>query len=574
MLSTIDNRSSTLDQRLSTPITTLHNSYLISEGHIYGIPVEIKVDKHKEAVYICCWLDYHAARNHDVAVRLVASSHILSCRPAAYLWKSGIVNKQIISVFIGQSNFDTKGSYRLYRNQSRLPLDDCETVEDVLQLAFEQRENFLHLAVEQRQNLHPNQNAALWTYIFRLISKGQKQKVVSKDDVAQLELLISDILEVTLDSLPRMRSKDLTTIILQLAKIAKRVSSKHYKRLSASELAFKNILFDKEPNVQPSIFDPLAEAANQNLVNFEPRELSNIAYAYSLLGYNPRIDDNTTLLENIADVSLDCIQQFNAQNISNMMWAYTKLHVSHGPLFHSVGDAIVMKDYLTKFKPQAIANVVWAFAATNVQHPALFKKVANEIVAMDDWKSFNSQALSNIAWAYTVSNIDTAPLFSSAFRQELLDRQNNFIDQNLRQLYQWHLWQTKEKSDYGLPDFLCEQCKQTFSSSDTTSSALQKDVVAELKSIGLNPVEEYLTESGYSIDALVEINGTKVGIEVDGPSHFIGRKPNGRTLLKRRQVESIDKISLVSVPYWEWGKLGKDRDKKQKYLQPLLKMTA
>ena len=45
---------------------------------------------------------------------------------------------------------------------------------------------------------------------------------------------------------------------------------------------------------------------------------------------------------------------------------------------------------------------------------------------------------------------------------------------------------------------LYDRCKQAFSSSDTTSSALQKDVVSELKSIeiGLNPVEEYLTESG------------------------------------------------------------------------------
>ena len=173
-----------------------------------------------------------------------------------------------------------------------------------------------------------------------------------------------------------------------------------------------------------------------------------------------------------------------------------------------------------------------------------------------------------------MSNIDTTALFSSAFRQELLNRQNEFIVSELSQLYQWHLWQTKEKSNDGLHESLQDRCKETFSSSHTTSSALQRDVVAELKSVGFNPVEEYLTESGYSIDALVEINSKKVGVEVDGPSHFIGRQPNGPTALKRRQVESIDKISLVSVPYWEWGNLGKDRDKKQKYLLSLLKLTA
>jgi hypothetical protein len=68
----------------------------------------------------------------------------------------------------------------------------------------------------------------------------------------------------------------------------------------------------------------------------------------------------------------------------------------------------------------------------------------------------------------------------------------------------------------------------------------------------------------------VEVKGTKVGVEVDGPSHFVGRKATGRTLLKRRQVTSLDEIAVVSVPYWDWDKLGKDREKKQEYLRTLL----
>ena len=55
------------------------------------------------------------------------------------------------------------------------------------------------------------------------------------------------------------------------------------------------------------------------------------------------------------------------------------------------------------------------------------------------------------------------------------------------------------------------------------------------------------------IDALVEAKGTEVGTEVDGPSHFVGRKATGRTLLKRRQVTSLDEIAVVSVPYWGLG---------------------
>jgi hypothetical protein len=101
-------------------------------------------------------------------------------------------------------------------------------------------------------------------------------------------------------------------------------------------------------------------------------------------------------------------------------------------------------------------------------------------------------------------------------------------------------------------------------------SRFQDDVVSVLSSIGLRPEEEVLTASGYRLDALVEVNGMKVGIEVDGPSHFIIREPTGSTILKRRQVKKLDDIQIISVPYWDWDKLGKDRVKKQQYLRSKL----
>jgi hypothetical protein len=37
-------------------------------------------------------------------------------------------------------------------------------------------------------------------------------------------------------------------------------------------------------------------------------------------------------------------------------------------------------------------------------------------------------------------------------------------------------------------------------------------------------------------------------------------------------VPSINGIELVSIPYWEWDKLWKDKAKKQEYLRELLNM--
>ena len=83
----------------------------------------------------------------------------------------------------------------------------------------------------------------------------------------------------------------------------------------------------------------------------------------------------------------------------------------------------------------------------------------------------------------------------------------------------------------------------------------------------MRPEEEVLTTNGYHLDALVEVNGKRVCIEVDGPSYFVGRQPTGNTLLKRRRVNGLGKNRIISVPHWEWNELGKDCGKKQEYLR-------
>ena len=54
-------------------------------------------------------------------------------------------------------------------------------------------------------------------------------------------------------------------------------------------------------------------------------------------------------------------------------------------------------------------------------------------------------------------------------------------------------------------------------------------------------------------------------MEVDGPSHFFGRTPAGRTVLKRRQLRAAG-WALLPVPYWEWDAL-RGKAAKQKYLR-------
>ena len=87
---------------------------------------------------------------------------------------------------------------------------------------------------------------------------------------------------------------------------------------------------------------------------------------------------------------------------------------------------------------------------------------------------------------------------------------------------------------------------------------LEKSVGRALSRLELSPTAEHGLAEGYSVDfALVD---ERIAIEVDGPSHFArsgdgaGRRPTGKTVLKRRQLAALG-WRLLEVPFWEWNPL-------------------
>ncbi|KAL7453237.1 hypothetical protein ACHAWC_006903 [Mediolabrus comicus] len=357
----------------------------------------------------------------------------------------------------------------------------------------------------------------------------------------------------------------------------------------------------------PRLFEKMAHHIIRldHLRDFDPQALSNTVWAYATAG-----DSHPILFEKIANhiVGLKSLDRFtHPQDVSNTAWAYATAGVSHPKLFEKMANHIVQLDHLIKFKPQELSNTVWAYATAQVSHLTMFQQVAKAAIQREEdfisqhvanilWsyatmgiydkqlfssfvptaakliESYNNQELANIAWAYAVADVDAPTLFNDRFINKCLEKEDGFSIENVCQLHQWHLWQTKEKSRNGLSEELQDICYKAFVSEEPNPSKFQDDVVSQLSSIGLDPKEEVLLGSGYRLDVLVEVNGKTIVVEVDGPSHFISRSksPLAKTILKRRQVLSIDGIELVSVPYWEWDKLGTDKGKKQDYLRRLL----
>ena len=155
----------------------------------------------------------------------------------------------------------------------------------------------------------------------------------------------------------------------------------------------------------------------------------------------------------------------------------------------------------------------------------------------------------------------------------------------MRQLHQFQLWCIEQTGATCVwcPEDLIQRCRQVFVSTEAKPSHLQNNVVAALGDLqDVNRVEvEVSTKSGYSLDAVVVYRGNRVGVEVDGPSHFVGQSqsPNGNTISKHRQVCALENLKLVSVPYWEWDAIEKEgsskerKENKEQYLQNLLDET-
>jgi hypothetical protein len=263
------------------------------------------------------------------------------------------------------------------------------------------------------------------------------------------------------------------------------------------------------------------------------------------------------------------VREFNPQNLAQSVWAYATTGHAAPTLLDAIAAEAAPR--VREFNPQNLANTSWAYATAGHAAPALLDAIAAEAVRRVP--EFNAQDLTNTAWAYAVANhpTDGSGLFGEQFARSCEEVAAELTHKNLSQLHQWALWHAGERgrSDCLPSDALLERCRAACCSNVGRPSRMQRDVGVALASLGLQPEEEVVLHEGYSLDFVVEWCGDRVGVEVDGPSHFKGREPNSATLLKRRQLRCLG-WRLVSVSYWEWDEVVASSQRANEYLESLL----
>ena len=319
---------------------------------------------------------------------------------------------------------------------------------------------------------------------------------------------------------------------------------------------------------------------------FKPQNVGNVLWALATMGAKAV----RGMLEAMQRRATATAAVFNPQDLSNVLWALATMAV---PVHRVLLEAMQRRGVATaaEFKAQHLSNVFWALATTGeTADRELLEAMQRRAMALAG--ELRAQHCCSMLWALAlmgeVGNGFAHALIDLLATRVLIECPDSFNHWNHAQLHQF-LLTCELDMDSGasfsssvarVKQELGKVCFQAFTQQGATDSWLQRDVAAELKQAGpeVEMEEEYRdAKSGYSIDVLVRRRSPsgihETAVEVDGPSHFLkdGRRPDGSTLLKRKQLGQLG-YTVVSVPFWEWDVLRDrgDGEAKRCYLQEKL----
>lgn len=249
------------------------------------------------------------------------------------------------------------------------------------------------------------------------------------------------------------------------------------------------------------------------------------------------------------------------------VYASTGFHAPH--LFDGIAAAAPSRMADGSCSPSDVTNLAWSFAHCVHPAPRLFRDIASSTVSRLEMQArahspaardFRPAQLSTLMWAYAAADEPAPALFASDAFVAFIERataEGGWSEGDLHRLHQYQLWCDERAFHAGdaspLPTALRARCAGAFGEAPPTVSLFQKQVGDTLGQLGLESEHEVRSSSGYSLDLVVSYNGLRVGVEADGPSHFLGdsERPTGATVLKRRQLRHFG-WPLLPVPYFEF----------------------
>ncbi|PNH09525.1 hypothetical protein TSOC_003850 [Tetrabaena socialis] len=364
------------------------------------------------------------------------------------------------------------------------------------------------------------------------------------------------------------------------------------------------------------------ECKQHSFAGFSAQGVSNSAWALEKLGY--RSDQGLFAAAVVAAARPDMMRAFTAQGLSNLWLALARAR--HRPVAALLEGTIEASELLrTQATGQGCANMLWSLATLG----AMYNRRLVDVLVKRLWEllpkrgELNGQDMANSLWALAAMGPDALfryRRFVEQLLREVVGRWNEldptavgdggvpFAPAALVQL-----WQVQEELAHAdgcgeLAGILAAAGGAAGSQQGSLLSAMQQVAIEDrgmvdgamsdfqrqvVTGLGRLQRRQHLSEGVSSIasvsgeqvvegmvgrvDVVVELaGGRRVALEVDGPWHFLAnelhtRDRDGSTQLRDRQLERLFGVgNMVSVPYWEWGQLGRDEGAQEGYLLRLL----
>ncbi|CAE7896968.1 rha-1 [Symbiodinium microadriaticum] len=171
----------------------------------------------------------------------------------------------------------------------------------------------------------------------------------------------------------------------------------------------------------------------------EPRGCSMMLWSLASL----RHDDRSELFYYLmADtVILPRARDFEAQDVSNCLWAFATARVQHEAVFQALVSQATQSVH--RFTSQALANTTWACAKMHAREAKAMVEVAADEALRRPQRTWSSQGLVTLCWASAEVQVAPARLLTSV-TEELHSRPNAFNDVDLATLVftlKEELWQ-------------------------------------------------------------------------------------------------------------------------------------
>jgi hypothetical protein len=372
---------------------------------------------------------------------------------------------------------------------------------------------------------------------------------------------------------------------------------------------------------------------SDNLAKLKPQDLSNTAWAFAILGMKHTRFLNAVKYElqeraqlHLSGNRRDVMTRFKGQEIANALWALATLNVpSQGLLANmepymiemAVGGSssngsgsskepqLTVTNIASSWKRQELANIAWVCAVMGEYPPQLIRLVYMGLLGVGDRPDPNF-----LRQAHHDGGIQPSAVMSMTYLQMIMDLDMGSKNNPISFPENWDGDSTSYKSSSGsssgdVLDSLFEL--------RLTTSKVQQAVSQGFDRIGFSHVEEHVI----GMDTLAQDHGIqmaanpteilsldianvadKIGIEVDGPGHFISNIDNGSSSMgkvkqingkleyqfdwdnENQEINGPSALKLrilhelgwrvINIPFWEWYVMQGDAQKEEEYCRSVL----